>query len=392
MRKMYMRYAAFVVAALAATVTVAQPPGSGPPPPPQVSTVIVDQKPVPVTFSYSGVTAASKTVEIRARVRGYLHSRDFEEGTLVKKGQPLFTIDPSTFEADREVAAARVDQIEATRKLAEQEVKRLKSVTVPGAVAAADIDKQEAALAEASASLRLAKAELQRADLELGYTKIVAPMDGLIGKSMKEIGSMVDTGENSLLAVVHQVEPIYVSVRISERDFLAWRADQESGALVRRDDQEPWLEITLNDLTTYEKRGVINFLSPELNTQTGSYEVRAVFENPDVKLRPGQFIKGHIKGWARPASITVPQRAVNQSPLGSFVYVVGDDNVAQQRTIELGQWTGDEWIITSGLSVGDRVIVEGLTKVRPGATVDPAPAAEKIAAKQPADESKQAKQ
>src|SRR5690606_30902134 len=97
-------------------------------------------------------------------------------------------------------------------------------------------------------------------------------------------------------------------------------------------------EITLNDLSTYEKRGVINFLSPELNTQTGSYEVRAVFENPDVKLRPGQFIKGHIKGWARPQSITVPQRAVNQSPLGPFVYVVGEDNVAQQRTIELGQW------------------------------------------------------
>jgi membrane fusion protein (multidrug efflux system) len=322
-----------------------------------------------VTFDYSGVTAASKTVEIRARVRGYIETRDFEEGSLVKAGTRLFTIDPRTFEADKEIAAARVEQAEARRKFADQEVKRLKSVSVPGAVAATDIDKQAAVLAEASASLRLSKAELAKSELELGYTKIDAPMDGLIGKAMKEIGSLVDVGENSLLAVMHQVSPIYVSLRVSERDFLAWRTDQESGALVLVDGQQPYVEITLNDLTKYEKRGTLNFLSPELNTLTGSYELRAEFDNPDVKLRPGQFIKGHVKGWARPNSIAVPQRAVNQSQQGPFVYVVGDDNIAQKRPVALGQWTGADWIVSSGLSAGDRVIVEGLTKVRPGSEV-----------------------
>ncbi|NUM54618.1 MAG: efflux RND transporter periplasmic adaptor subunit [Candidatus Hydrogenedentes bacterium] len=356
------------VAALAA-----QGPPSGPPPPPDVSVITVQPRLVPVTFSYSGVTAASKTVEIRARVQGYLESREFEEGALVKEGTRLFTIDPRTFEADTEIAGARVEQAEARRKLADQEVKRMKSVTLPGAVAATDIDSADAELAEATASLRLAKAELAKAELELSYTKIDAPLTGLIGKAQKEIGSLVDIGENSLLAVMHQVEPIYVSLRVAERDFLAWRNESESGALVKIDGHEPYMEITLNDLSTYEKRGTINYLSPDLSMETGSYEVRAAFENPDVKLRPGQFIKGHIKGWARPNSITVPQRAVNQSPQGSFVYIVGDDNIAQPRPVELGHWTGADWIVLSGLSGGERVIVEGLTKVRPGSEVKPGP-------------------
>lgn len=366
--------AVIVLAAFAGQLALAaQGPPSGPPPPPEVSVVTVAPRLVPVTFSFSGVTAASKTVEIRARVRGYLETRDFEEGGLVQKGARLFTIDPRTFKADKEVAAARVEQAEARRKLADQEVKRLESVTLPGAVAATDVDAKTAELAEASASLRLAQAELAKAELELGFTKIDAPLTGLIGKAVKEIGSLVDVGENSLLAVMHQVEPIYVSLRVAERDYLAWRNEQESGALVKVDDQEPYMEITLNDLSTYEKKGTINYLSPDLSIETGSYEIRAEFENPDIKLRPGQFIKGHIKGWARPNSITVPQRAVNQSPQGPFVFVVGDDRVVQRRPVELGQWAGDDWIITSGLNDGDRVIVEGLTKVRPGDKVNAQP-------------------
>lgn len=352
----------------------AQPPGSGPPPPPEVSVITVVPHTVPVTFDYSGMTTASKTVEIRARIRGYLETRDFEEGSLIKEGTRLFTIDPRSFKADKEIAAARVEQAESRLKLAEQEVKRLTSVKVPGAVAAADIDKQLAEQTEAAAALRLAKAELAKAELELSYTKIEAPLTGLIGKAQREIGSFVDEGQNSLLAVMHQVSPIYVSLRISERDYLAWRADEESGALVKENGQEPYVEITLNDRSTYDKRGKINFLSTELNPQTGSYELRAEFDNPDVKLRPGQFVKGHIRGWARPNSITIPQRAVSQSPLGPFVYVVGDDNKAQTRPVELGEWTGSDWIVRSGLSEGDRVIVEGLTKVRPGAEVKAAPA------------------
>lgn len=365
---------ALLFAASVLEIANAQPPGGGPPPPPEVSIITVVPRTVPVTFDYSGMTTASKTVEIRARIRGYLETRDFEEGSLVKEGTRLFTIDSRSFKADREIAAARVEQAESRLKLAEQEVKRLTSVKVPGAVAAADIDKQLAEQTEAAASLRLAKAELAKAELELSYTKIEAPLTGLIGKAQREIGSFVDEGQNSLLAVMHQVSPIYVSLRISERDYLAWRADEESGALVKENGQEPYVEITLNDRTVYDKRGRINFLSTELNPQTGSYELRAEFDNPGVRLRPGQFVKGHIRGWARPNSIAVPQRAVSQSPLGPFVYVVGDDNKAQTRPVQLGEWTGTDWIVKSGLSEGDRIIVEGLTKVRPGAEVKAVPA------------------
>ncbi|MDZ4861529.1 MAG: efflux RND transporter periplasmic adaptor subunit [Candidatus Hydrogenedentes bacterium] len=357
----------------------AQGPGQGPPPPPEVSVVTVEARTVPVTFDYVGVTEASKTVELRSRVRGFLESRDFEEGALIEEGTVLFTIDPRSFKADKDIAAARVQQAESQVALADQEVKRLKSVTVPGAVAASEVDRQIAAQAEAAASVRLAKAELAKANLELGYTTVHAPLSGLIGKAQKEIGSFVDEGTNSLLAVMHQVSPIYVSFRVSERDYLAWRTDQQSGALMLTNG-EPYLELTLLDGTTYENKGAINFISNELDMNTGTYELRAQFDNPDVKLRPGQFIKAHIKGWARPGTLTIPQRAVSQSPQGAFVYVVDEKNKAEMRNVTLGEWSGDDWMVSGGLSAGERIIVEGLTKVRPGGEVVPT----RLAAAEPA--------
>jgi len=355
-----------------AFVVFAQPPGMGPLPPPEVTVVTVESKTVPISFSYVGVTEASKTVELRSRVRGFLESRDFEEGALVQEGTQLFTIDPRSFIADKDIAAARVQQAEALLALADQEVKRLKSVKVPGAVAASDIDRQVAAQSEAAASLRLAKSELAKAELEVSYTTVRAPLTGLIGKAQKEIGSLVDDSANSLLTVMHQVSPIYVSFRVSEREYLAWRTDEQSGVL-KLTNGEPYLEITLLDGTTYEQRGKINFISTELDVNTGTYEIRADFENPDMKLRPGQFVKAHIKGWERPNTITVPQRAVGQSPQGAYVYVVGDDRKAIVRNVTLGQWAGSDWIVLEGLSAGEKIIIEGLTKVVPGNEVNPTP-------------------
>ncbi len=356
---------------LLTNASLAQP--GGPPPPPQVTFVVAEPRSMPVSFDFVGVTEASKVVEVRARVQGFLDSRDFEEGTLVEAGEQLYKIDPRPFEADLEIAKARVTQAETRVTLAEKEMARLKSVSVPGAIAQSDLDKQLAEQSDAGAALSLAKAQLAKADLELGYTVIEAPLTGYVGKTLKEIGSLVDQAQNGLLTVMHQVDPIYVSYQMTERDYLRWRSLEADGSYTVNGGGAPYLEITLLDGSTYPLQGTLDFESTTVNTGMGSLELRATFENPDRKLKPGQFVRAHMRGYVRPNAITIPQRAVSESPQGSYVFVLKEDNTAELRIIEPGSWSGADWIIESGLSVGEKVIVDGVTKVQPGTAVTPAP-------------------
>lgn len=357
----------------AGPIATAQPP-HGAPPPPEVSVLTVSPATVPVSFSYVGVTEASKVVEVRSRIQGFLETRDFEEGAWIEAGTRLFTVDARSFEADLQVAQAQVEQAESRVHLAEQEVKRLRSVTVPGAIAESDLDKQVAEVNNATALLRLAKAQLAKAQLELGYTKIDAPLTGFIDKAEKEIGSLVDAGQNSLLTRMRQVDPMYVSFSVSEREFLAMRDAEARGELVVADGAEPYLEITLLDGKPYKLQGKLNFESSQVDINTGTVELRGDFQNPDQFLKPGQFVKARIGGWIRPNTITVPQRAVSQSPQGAYVYVVGPENKAELRIITPGEWVGKDWIVQSGLKEGEQVVVEGITKVQPGIVVVPMPA------------------
>lgn len=356
---------------LVTNVSLAQP--GGPPPPPQVTFVVVEPRSMPVSFDFVGVTEASKVVEIRARVQGFLDSRDFEEGALVEAGKQLYKIDPLPFEADLEIAKARVTQAETRVKLAEKEVARLKSVSVPGAIAQSDLDKQLAEQSDAAAALNLVKAEQAKAELELGYTVIAAPLTGYVGKTLKEIGSLVDQAQNGLLTVIHQVDPIYVSYQMTERDYLRWRSLEADGGYTVNGGGAPYLEITLLDGSTYPFQGKLDFESTTVNTGMGSLELRGTFENPERKLKPGQFVRAHMRGYVRPNAIAIPQRAVSESPQGSYVYVLKEDNTAELRIIEPGSWSGADWIIESGLSAGEKVIVDGVTKVQPGTAVTPAP-------------------
>lgn len=357
-------------------------------PPPQVELTTVEATSVPIVYEYVGMTEASKVVEVRARVQGFLETRDFEEGDFVGEGTRLFTIDPRSLKADREIALAHVEQAKARLELAQREVKRLQSVRVPGAVAETDLDVKLAEETNASAALRLAEAQLAKAELELGYTSVEAPLTGFIGKALKDIGSLVDPGQNSLLAVMQQVDPLYVSFHVSESDYLEWRRSVEAGELVLANGQDaPYLEIVFLNGTVYEHRGKIDFADVGVDVSTGTVGLRGTFENPDRKLKPGQFVKVHIKGWQRPNSLAIPQRAVSQSPQGPYVFVVGADNIAQHRAVTLGPWAGQDWIILEGLEPGERVIVEGLTKVMPGMPVaTEAPAAAPSGAPQPPQE------
>lgn len=349
----------------------AQPPGHQAPPPPEVDVITVAPETLPVAFKFIGVAGASKTVEVRSRVRGFIESRDFEEGALVKPGQPLFTIDQGNFKADVEIAKARVQQAEARLRLAEQDVRRLQSIKEPGAIAQSDLDKQLAEQTNAAAAIRLAEAELAKAELSLSYTRIESPLTGYIDKALEEIGSYVDDGQNSLLAIVRQVDPIYVSFQVSEREYLSLRGQQQRGELVLEGGDKPYVTVSLLDGTSLDERGAIDFESAVVNIQTGTVEMRAVFANADNRLKPGQFLDVSLAGWVRPNTLAVPQRAVGQSPQGAFVYVVGADNKAEYRIVQPGEWSGKLWVISSGLQPGEKVIVEGLVKVQPGIVVVP---------------------
>jgi membrane fusion protein (multidrug efflux system) len=356
---------------VAHTVAAQGPPGGALPPPP-VTLGTVEIKTIDVAYEYVGITQASKTVEVRARVQGFLETRDFLDGAYVKESARLFTIDPRSFKADREIAAAQVEEAESRLHLAEQEVKRMQSVKQPGAITQSDLDQKIAEQSSAVAALRLAKAQLSKADLELSYATVTAPLTGFAGKAQKEIGSLVDSAQNSLLTTMQQVDPLYVSFQVSESDYLTWKHEVKGGQLVlAQGDQAPHVEITLLDGSPFENEGVLDFENVNLNTQTGTVELRATFKNEGNVLKPGQFVKVHLKGWQRPNTMTVPQRAVSQSPQGAYVYVVGPDNKAERRSIKAGDWAGKDWAVLDGLKEGERVIVEGLTKVRPGSTVAP---------------------
>jgi membrane fusion protein (multidrug efflux system) len=233
------------------------------------------------------------------------------------------------------------------------------------------VDRRLAEQTNANAALKLAQAQLSKAQLELGYTKVKAPINGYMGKALKEIGSYVDAGQNSLLVMMWQVDPIYVSFSMSEREYLAWRGQIERGEIVANG--TPYIEVTLLNGDVYPEQGELNFESAVINELTGSVEMRATFSNANAALKPGQFVKARIVGWQRPNSIAVPKRSVSQSPQGASVFVVDAENKAQLRMITPGAWSGNQWIVEQGLAPGDKVIVEGLVKVQPGIQVVPSP-------------------
>ena len=212
---------------------------------------------------------------------------------------------------------------------------------------------------------------------------MTSPLDGYIGKSLKEIGSFVDEGQNSLLAMVWQVDPIYVSFQVSEREYLALQTQSEAGDLRLDDGEAPHVAVTLLNGTMLPQRGELDFESAVVDIQTGTVEMRAVLDNPDSEIKPGQFVSATLRGWIRPNVLSVPQRAVSQSPQGAYLYVVDDEDKAEFRIVRPGPWSGDDWIIEEGLEPGERVIVEGLVKVQPGIDVVPQP----LGATPPADSS-----
>jgi membrane fusion protein (multidrug efflux system) len=342
-------------------------PGMGMPAP-EVSVVTVAPQTFPVNFEYVGQTAGSREVEVRARVTGILLKRNFDEGAPVKRGESLFTIDPAPYQAAAARAEADVGAAEARLEQAKRNAARLKPLYAEKAVSQKDYDDAVSAEAIGAADLTAARARLAEARLNLGYTRVEAPISGLAGRSLRSEGSLV-SGPDVLLTTVVQVHPIWVMFGIPDNEQARIQREIQAGRMRMPKDGRFEVALLLPDGSTYGHTGKLNFSDVRISPSTGTRESRAEMPNPEAALRPGQFVRVQLRGAEIPNAVSVPQRAVLQGPQGKFVYVVNQQSQAEARPVEAGEWAGDAWIITSGLKPGERVITDGLMKLGPGAPV-----------------------
>lgn len=367
-----LRRSAPVAVAVAALALAACGPQGGPPPggfPPAV-VAVQEVKPaaVPVEFEFPAQTAGSREVEVRARVTGILLKRNYEEGARVRAGQSLFTIDPAPFEAAVARAEAEAASAQAAHAQAARNAKRYKPLFEAKAASQKDYDDAVSAEEIAGASLKAARARLEEARLNLSYTRVESPIAGITSRALKSEGSLV-SGPDVLLTTVTQSDPIYVNFGLSEAELARLQRDRAAGTLVLPEEGRFEVALRLEDGSTYARPGRLAFSDERISPATGTADARAELPNPDGLLRPGQFVRVVLKGAVRPAAIAVPQRAVMEGPQGKMVYVLGAEGKAEPRPVAVGEWTGKDWVVTSGLKAGDKVIVDGLMKVFPGAPV-----------------------
>jgi len=339
----------------------------------EVSVITVASESVPVTVETTGKTESYREVEVRAQVTGTLLKRTYVEGNVVKKGDLLFQIDPTPFQTAVDQAKAMVTQRQASVNKADRDIERLKPLLAEKAVAQKEYDDALSSKEEAVAALESANASLQQAEINLSYTRITAPISGITGKTLKQEGSLVSAGSDSLLTKIHQVDPIYVNYSTSDTEYLTMKRAMDEKTIIVPEEGMFNVELTLSDGSTYPIMGKLNYRDTLVDSQTGTIQSRAEFANPDSILVPNQFVRVTMKGAVRPNTILVPQRAMQQSQAGHYVYVINGEGKVEQRMVETGDWVGDNWIIKSGLSSGDIVAVDGTIKIQPGTQVKTVP-------------------
>ncbi len=339
--------------------------------PVEVTVVSAAPQTTPATFEFTGKTESSRSVEIRARVEGYLDKIAYTEGDLVRTGQLLFQLDPQPFQAALDNAKGDLARAEAQLANARATLARVRPLAKANALSQKDLDDAVAAERSAQAQLQSAKAQVRTAELNLGYTSIKSPLNGLSSKSEFRQGSLVSPGASSLMTTVLQLDPIWVNFGIGENELLRLRTEAAAGRLKGPGVDKLEVELVQANGSVFPQKGRITFVAPTVDQQTGTVTLRAEIPNPGSqgRLLPGQFVRVRIEGASRPNTIMVPQRAVMQGPQGKFVYVVGADDKTEAKPVQVGEFYGDQWIVTSGLNGNEQVIVDGAIKVRPGAPV-----------------------
>ena len=332
---------------------------------PQVSVHIVKSAPLAVTTELPGRTDAYRVAEVRPQVSGIILHRNFTEGSDVKAGESLYQIDPATYQAAYDNAKGELVKAQAAANIAHLTVKRYVPLVGTQYVSKQEYDQAVATAQQADASVVAAKAGVESARINLAYTKVTSPINGRIGKSSVTEGALVTNGQATALATVQQLDPIYVDVTQSSSDFM--RLKQQT-SLQKGDTSS--VELLMENGQPYPLKGTLQFSDVTVDESTGSITLRALFPNPQHMLLLGMFVRARIDEGTQPDAILVPQQGVTRTPRGdATVLVVNEKNQVESRTVVAPQAIGDRWLITEGLKNGDRVIISGLQKVRPGVTV-----------------------
>lgn len=354
--------------------------GKGGFPPAPVSVQEVKTTTVPIRFEYVGQTAGSKEAEVRARVQGIVEKRTYQEGARVNAGQTLFIIDSRPYQAQMQAAEADVARAQAQYAQAKRNFDRVKPLAGSNALSQRELDEATSGDEVGAAAVKQAQARLTEARLNLGYTRVTAPVAGFASRAQKSEGSLVSPGADSLLATISQLDPLYVNFSISEAERLRLNRLIGSGEVKvsGATDKSPLagysVGLKLADGSLYDRKGRLAFIDPAINANSGSFDARAELPNADAALRPGQFVRVILDGATRANTIVVPQRAVMDGPQGKFVFVIakgqdGKTDVALPRPVTVGEWVevdGQQlWIVESGLKPGDVIVIDGTAKLFP---------------------------
>jgi membrane fusion protein (multidrug efflux system) len=346
--------------------------------PVEVGYVVAQSQPVGLTAELAGRTSAFLISEVRPQVGGVIKSRLFEEGSYVRAGQPLYQIDPATFQAAYNSAAANLAQAQATATSAKLKADRYKGLVESGAVSKQDNDDAQAAALQTAAAVAVQRAALDNARINLNWTKVAAPISGRIGKSSVTPGALVTAGQTNALATIQDLSKIYVDLTQTSAELLKLKSQFASGKVGQTNTAQ--VSLKLEDGSTYPTRGTLEFSDITVDPGTGSVGLRAVFQNPNGTLLPGMYVRATLSQGVASSGILVPQAAIQRDPKGNATVSVVGAKGAEPRPVTLGQMSGDKWLVTSGLNPGDKVITEGLMKLRPGAQIKAVPAGSKPAA------------
>jgi len=338
--------------------------------PVEVDIVTLKTQPVKLETELPGRTAAYRIAEVRPQVNGIVKRRLFTEGSKVTAGEILYQIDPAIYQAKVDSAKAALAKAEAVEHSAKLKAERYANLVKTKAVSELDQVEIEASWKQAVADVASARAALNSADIDLAYTRVIAPISGRIGRSMITEGALVTAQQSSPLTTIQQLDPLYVDVTQSSTELLRLKKDLSAGLMQNDKSSHPSVTILLEDGSTYDKTGSLEFSDVTVDQSTGTVTLRAIVENPDEELLPGMFVRARISTGVRQEAILVPAESVSRNSKGqAVVMLVGSSSTVESRIIASGQNLGDKILVNEGLSAGEQLIVAGLQKIRPGASV-----------------------
>jgi membrane fusion protein (multidrug efflux system) len=375
MSQRFPRFGVFTIFAALLVLASCAEEVAPPPPPPEVYVADVVQRDVPVYLEVVGQTRGSQDVEIRARVEGYLDRVAFKEGSFVRKGDLLYQIDPKPLEAALASAKANLATTRAALQKSRNDVDRLQPLAEKQAVSRQELDNALSAQDAAMAQVDAAQAAVDKAVLDLGYTRITSPIDGLVGTTQVKAGNLVGRGESTLLTTVSQVDPILFRAGISEAEMLRVARTAEARRAARDASGRPDVELLLADGTTFNHQGSLDAFERAVDPTTGTLMVQFSFPNPERLLRPGQYGRARFVVEEKKGALLIPQRAVSELQNLYSVAVVGPGDTVEFRNVKVGPRVENLWVIDEGLAPGEKVVVEGLQRLRNGMVVNPKVAA-----------------